>query len=289
MTSKASPQLEDGFTRIADELLEALIATRLSGEESRIVWAVIRKTYGFNKTMDRIPLSQFESVTGIPRKRCHRLLGQLVSKNVLLKGGEGRRVTYGVQKDYTRWPMSPRRGTITGVPQIGDKVSPKKGTKVSPRRGNSIDSIDIKQYTRGSKYPLSQKFPSDSWQVQLAEEFHEQLEANGNVPSKLSRNWRQQWADVLDECHRLDGKSIEVIRRTVLYPQMQVEPKPGTNFCWADNFTTLNKLRRPLKGNKDETYFDRLERESRRAMRGKKDGTAQGRVSPDDPFAYAYK
>ncbi|MCH7921588.1 MAG: replication protein [Nitrospinae bacterium] len=273
---------------IADELLEALIATRLSGEESRTLWAVIRKTYGFNKTMDRIPLSQFEAMTGIPRKRCHRLLGQLVSKDVLLKGGEGRKVTYGVQKDYTRWPLSPRKGTTTGVPQIGDKVSPRKGTKVSPRRGNSIDSIYTKQQTSSRKQPLPSNFPSGSWQVLLAEEFHTQLKANGNIPSKLSKDWRQQWARVLDECHRLDGKPIEVIRRTVLYPQAQTDVRPGTNFCWADNFTTLNKLRRPLKGNKEETYFDRLEKESRRT-RGQKDGAAQGCISPDDPYRHAYK
>jgi len=274
---------------IADELLEALIATRLSGEESRTLWAVIRKTYGFNKTMDRIPLSQFEAMTGIPRKRCHRLLGQLVSKDVLLKGGEGRKVTYGVQKDYTRWPLSPRKGTTTGVPQIGDKVSPRKGTKMSPRRGNSINSIDTKQKTRCHKPLSAPKFPKDSWQVILAEEFHAHLIANGNTPSRLSKDWRQEWADVLDKCHRIDGNSMDTIRRTVLYPQTQTEPKPGSNFCWADNFTTLNKLRKPLKGNKDESYFGRLERESRRVTRGQSDGTAQGRISPDDPYRDAYR
>jgi len=150
---KANPQLEDGFTRIADELLEALIAARLSGGEFRIVLTTIRKTYGFNKKTDRITLSQFEAMTGIPRKRCHRLLDKLVSKDVLLKGGEGRKVTYGVQKDYTRWQLPPRKGTATGVPQEEDKVSPGKGTKVSPRRGNTIDSIKTKQKTRCHKPP----------------------------------------------------------------------------------------------------------------------------------------
>jgi phage replication O-like protein O len=149
VNEKASPQLENGFTRIANELFEALIAARLSGGEFKIVWAIIRKTYGFNQKIDRIPLSQFEALTGIPRKRCHKLLSQLVDKGVVLKGGQGKRVTYGVQKDYTQWRMSPKKGTKSGVPQKDDKVSPKKGTKVSPKKGNSKNNKDTKQETKG--------------------------------------------------------------------------------------------------------------------------------------------
>ena len=189
MTTKANPQLENGFTMIADELLEALITARLSGRESRIVWAIIRKTDGFNKDTDRITLSQFEAMTEIPRKRCHELLARLVDKNVIIKGGDGKKIIYGVQKNYMRWQLPPRKGTATGVPQEEDKVSPRKGTKVSPRRGNTIDSIKTKQKTRCHKPPSATKFPQDSWQIHLAEEFHAQLKANGNIPSRLSKDW----------------------------------------------------------------------------------------------------
>lgn len=42
-------QLEDGFTRVANELLDAVMASGLSETEMCIVLAVWRKTYGFNK------------------------------------------------------------------------------------------------------------------------------------------------------------------------------------------------------------------------------------------------
>lgn len=54
----ASPQTEDGYTAIANEIMEALIAAELSGQEFRIALLVIRKTYGFKKKEDAISLSQ---------------------------------------------------------------------------------------------------------------------------------------------------------------------------------------------------------------------------------------
>lgn len=294
MTSGASPQWENGYTKIADELLEALPSARLSGGEFRIVLAIIRKTYGFNKKMDRISLSQFETMTGIPRKRCHKLLGELVTKNVVLRDGKGRRITYGPQKDYTLWPMSPRKGTAVVVPQKEDKnvCPPREGQsvpqeedKVSPCRGNTINT---KQKTLSNKQGVA-KFPFDSWQVQIAEEFHAQLVANDTVPLKLSEDWKQDWADVLDKCHRLDGKPIEVIRQVALYPQTQTMTPRGDDFCWADNFTTLNKLRMPMKKNKQETYFGYFEKKIRRATRGKSDGSDRKNFAEGDRFSYAYK
>jgi len=40
----ANPQIEDGYTRIANEILENLIAFDLSGQEVRVALFVIRKT-----------------------------------------------------------------------------------------------------------------------------------------------------------------------------------------------------------------------------------------------------
>ena len=44
----ASPQLEDGFTRVANELLEALAKLKLCAYETKVLIFIIRKTYGWN-------------------------------------------------------------------------------------------------------------------------------------------------------------------------------------------------------------------------------------------------
>jgi len=114
-----SPQLENGFTRIANELLEALIKTKIPGEEIRIIWAIIRKTYGFGKKTDRITLGQLESQTGIPKKRVHRLIGSLVAKNMIVKKKGRTGPVYGINKRYKAWAST--------IPHLGD--TPKRQKK----------------------------------------------------------------------------------------------------------------------------------------------------------------
>lgn len=46
----ARPQLENGYTRIANELIErGLLRTNLGGAQIRMVLLIIRLTYGFNR------------------------------------------------------------------------------------------------------------------------------------------------------------------------------------------------------------------------------------------------
>lgn len=50
----ANPQIVDGYTRIANELLDALIRSGLTKRELRVVLVVIRQTYGYNRSSDDI-------------------------------------------------------------------------------------------------------------------------------------------------------------------------------------------------------------------------------------------
>lgn len=45
----ASPQCENGYTKIANELLEALVKTSLSSAQIRAAIWIIRLTYGFHR------------------------------------------------------------------------------------------------------------------------------------------------------------------------------------------------------------------------------------------------
>lgn len=45
----ASPQLENGHTRIAHEIMEAIVRSNLSGTQVRALLWIIRLTYGFQR------------------------------------------------------------------------------------------------------------------------------------------------------------------------------------------------------------------------------------------------
>lgn len=104
-----SPQTEDGFTRIANELLESFISYRLSGEEMQVVLFIIRKTYGYKKKSDYIALSQFVEATGIQKSNVARAIRNLIAKNVVVKKDN----ELSVNKDRGTWkPLSKKITTV---------------------------------------------------------------------------------------------------------------------------------------------------------------------------------
>lgn len=103
----ASPQLENGFTRLANEILEALARIRIPGESRQVFDVILRKTYGFQKKVDSISLSQFTLATGINRQNIIRAIKQLVSMNLIIKNDTGITCKYSINKDFISWrPLS---------------------------------------------------------------------------------------------------------------------------------------------------------------------------------------
>lgn len=132
----ASPQLENGYVKIANELLGALMRLPLSNYEMRVVLCVIEKTYGWNKKKDWISLSQFEADTCIKNAHVCRTLNVLVDKKILTKTGSKYHPYYSLQKDYDEWSTLP----IQGVP-IQAINTPYPGNQVLPNQGDTQDTI----------------------------------------------------------------------------------------------------------------------------------------------------
>jgi len=123
----ANPQTENGFTRIANEILEMLSLCTLTGGQLRVIWVVIRKTYGYRKKQDYISLSQFEKYTGLTRGNVCTILKYLVSHKVLLKNNS----FYKLNKNYEDWVV-PHRTPLVPHKVIG---SASQGTESSASQG----------------------------------------------------------------------------------------------------------------------------------------------------------
>lgn len=106
-------KLDDNYTRITNNILNALSLQKLSGAEFRILLLVIRKTYGWHKTSDKISIGKFMEHTGINRSSVCRALKCLVSKKILgsVKSDTRQITTYSFQKDYTKWGGSIKKAT----------------------------------------------------------------------------------------------------------------------------------------------------------------------------------
>ncbi|RJP68407.1 MAG: hypothetical protein C4539_08955 [Ignavibacteriales bacterium] len=149
----ADVQKENGFTSIANELVESFAKIHLSSRESQIVWAILRKTYGWKKKEDRISFSQLEELTNIHRRHIAPSLRNLIERNIISKIGEGQKLIYGIQKDYDLWdkplPLSIKVNCKETITPFGNAPLPKSVTKPLPllvntkERKKYLKKIDV--------------------------------------------------------------------------------------------------------------------------------------------------
>ncbi len=91
-------------TKVPSSLIEELAKTNLSAYESRILWAIIRKTYGWHKDKDVISRSQFSELTGLDGRNISRILAKLVRRHIIARDRPSPKVVaYYIQQDTTIW------------------------------------------------------------------------------------------------------------------------------------------------------------------------------------------
>ena len=181
----ADVQLDDGFTKIANELLEAIMKVNLSSYEFRVVMAIIRKTYGYSKKQDYISLSQLEEITGI--KACHicRTLKKLKAKNMIIANGH----LTGIQKDYDLWTITQtgnthlgnksEKVTQTGNTHLGNKITylgneiTQTGNKKLPKQVNTKENKET--YTKENNIYIPDKKIKYSDFVSMTENEYQKL------------------------------------------------------------------------------------------------------------------
>jgi len=115
-----NPQLENGYTKIANELLEGILLSDLSKDELKITIAIIRQTYGWGKKMEAISVSTFQVLTGIDRRHVSRTLKILLDKGMIERVA-GAKMKFGkpvykygiIKKSYCQYGDSTIANTAT--------------------------------------------------------------------------------------------------------------------------------------------------------------------------------
>lgn len=119
----ANPQKENGYTAIANEILEHLALIRISGEARQVLDVIIRQTYGFQKKEDKISLSQFQEKTNLPRSNVCRAVSKLRLLNIIIIKKETTRnsiTKYSLNKNYDSWVVVSK--LIRGSLKLDNKV-----------------------------------------------------------------------------------------------------------------------------------------------------------------------
>ncbi len=79
-----------GFTRMDNDLYEALIGADLSGRELRVALAIHRQTAGYNLEAARIAASFIAEMSGIHREDVSRAICELIRQRVIYRTGGSR-------------------------------------------------------------------------------------------------------------------------------------------------------------------------------------------------------
>ncbi len=102
------PQLEDGYIRIANELFDAVLKKLSSYRHTKIVLAIIRKTYGYQKKEDDITISQLAELTGIHRNHVGATVKDLERMRVINPIRSGHHgMMIGINKHHSEWENEP--------------------------------------------------------------------------------------------------------------------------------------------------------------------------------------
>lgn len=144
----ASPQKENGFTPIANEIVEALVKACLLGSEFQVVLFVIRKTYGWNKKYDIISLTQFEQGTGLSRPTVVKTLKNVVIKNIIIKTTlPSGKSALSFNKDYERWVVkAPLLVKSNGIYSKDALTATSKDALTHKRKKYNTKGVSIKKY-----------------------------------------------------------------------------------------------------------------------------------------------
>ncbi|HBH4436151.1 TPA: replication protein [Escherichia coli] len=144
--------IDDGYTRFANELLEAIASADLTARQLKVMLAYVRKTYGFNKKTDRIADEQIAQLTGLSRQNVNKAKKELISMNCLFMDGN----QIGVNREVSAWQFSKCLQVRNFVSKLETKnVSKLETLNVSKLETHKRHSLKTKENI--NKPPISPK------------------------------------------------------------------------------------------------------------------------------------
>ncbi|GLQ72890.1 replication protein [Vibrio penaeicida] len=140
--------LKEGYYQVANQIGLALCKVSLSSRESRLVQAILFKTFGYHKSSDWICYEQLSELTGIDRSNIGKVKASLIQRRILLRDGK----KIGINPVTSQWVMNIRNGSIRSAQR-----------EIQSLNGTSEEEKRVKTDSCQSQKRLK-KTPSDSAQ-----------------------------------------------------------------------------------------------------------------------------
>lgn len=119
--------LDDGFTRTANEIQKAKCRLRMAGRELNVLDAVIYSTYGWNKKQDRLTNTYLAELCDMDPSDVNKALQVLARRRIITLEKHGHMKIVGVNKVVSEWECSREKQPKT--PTVQDE-NPGKITQI---------------------------------------------------------------------------------------------------------------------------------------------------------------
>ena len=184
----SNPQKENGYTGIANEILEHVMKQNLNGTQFRIILAVWRYTYGFQTKKNEMSINFIVKKIDANKRQVVRELNTLLERNILLVVETGPRKSRVISfnKRYDEWTSC--------IPKIEEKTK-KDAAQPAPAK------------VKKKALPTKKKYEEDNTYFKMAKYFHKRVsavaEAEGLSHLIIKANL-QNWADDMRKLIEID-------------------------------------------------------------------------------------
>ncbi len=242
----ANKRIKAGFIPIPNKIMDALLKIRIPGEARQVLDAILRKTYGWDKSEDEISLSQFEEMTGLPRPSICRAINKLSKMNIIVKKGNAKSLfskrgndftsVYSLQKNHEDWHTLTKKPTLINK-NANDRHVNKKVNLTLTKKRHTKESIKERIYSQTSS------------EVRLSEFLFSFLKARHSSHKEPDF---QKWAKHIDWMVSIDNRSVEDIEKIIKWCQ--------ADDFWGKSILSTESLRRQFDNLWVKSGFEKRKR-----------------------------
>lgn len=230
-------QLEDGYVRTANAIVEALCKAPLTSREARIVRAVERATFGWDRPSARLSQSVLAKMTGLTPKRCSESVNALLAKKVLRRDG-GSQAPIGINTRVSEWNFEAQKARVSPKRQEEPNwgLRPQNGDEKRPQDGDTNTDNTDNLEPKGSKESSKKKSPPKKWGEEIDHELADLMFARTTEdltnPKRPNMN---AWANDIRLMRTKDQRTVEQIRYLINWV--------ADDSFWSSNVMCPSKLR----------------------------------------------
>lgn len=238
--SKINPQREDGNLQVNHDVMEHLIRGDFTASEYKIIFFIIRKTYGFGKKSDSISNSQFNHAVNLTARMIRITRKSLKERQIIYyqpskrgkqgsplngKGGkQGSPINeYLFNKHYDTWKPRPPRGKHSSrKPNVakGEIECQKRGKHSSP----TIETSTIENNTINTMSEI--EIPDQESPFPEINPNHASLRLSKLLFSLMLKNNEkakkpnfEKWSEHIEKLIRIDKRSPGEIEHVIRWTQ----------------------------------------------------------------------